>query len=47
MLKKSRIGKEQRLSSLLEYRLEYKEEQNRLDKEAKREIENNLLFIGM
>ena len=47
MFKKNRMRKEERLSSLLEYRLDYKEEQNRIDKEAKREIEHNLLFMGM
>ncbi len=47
MFKKNRVRKQERLSSLLEYRLEYKEEQKRLDNEAKREIYNNLLFMGM
>ncbi|MCM1990449.1 hypothetical protein [Oceanirhabdus seepicola] len=40
------LGKNQ-LLGLLEYKLEYREEIKRIDKEAKREIENNLLFIGM
>jgi len=47
MFKKNKIRKEDRLSSLLEYRLEYKEEQNRIHREANSVIENNLLFMGM
>ncbi|WBW98882.1 hypothetical protein [Oceanirhabdus sp. W0125-5] len=35
------------LATLLEYKLEYKEELKRLDKEAKRAVEHSRLFMGM
>jgi len=46
-MKKNRFLEKNNLASLLEYKLEFREEQKRIDREAKREIENNLLFMGM
>ena len=46
-MKKNMFLKKNGLLGLLEYKLEYREELKRIEKEAKREIENNLLFIGM
>jgi hypothetical protein len=47
MLKKSRIRKEERLLSLLEYSLEYREEKKRMDKQFNTEIQKSLSFMGM
>ncbi len=44
---KKRFLEKNDLVTLLEYKLEYKEAQEIMDKEAKRQIQNSLLFMGM
>ena len=46
-MKNKRFLEKNDLVTLLEYKLEYREEQERLDKEAKRQIDNSLIFMGM
>ena len=44
---KTNLGiKNNNLQALLEYRLAYKEEQKRIEKQVKRDMENSLLFMG-
>jgi hypothetical protein len=47
MLKTSKKSKEEKLLSLLEYSLEYREERKRMDRQFKAEIEKSLSFMGM
>ncbi|WBW98876.1 hypothetical protein [Oceanirhabdus sp. W0125-5] len=46
-MKRKKFLEKDSLLTLLEYKLEYREEQKRLDKEADRQIENSLLFMRM
>jgi len=46
-MKKNKFLEKNNLVSLLEYKLEYRQELKRLDNQAKREIENSLSFMGM